>query len=436
MHGYFRRACESDGWHQKVTRLINEANSNYGTLIFVSKGPLSDEEFGAIGEPSTFGRLQADRVVVCAGSVNFHNADIDSFNGRASGSISIKNNSDLTIGDLSASSIFIDVIGTVTITPGATLDVSKFPVSPRPSSTPDPPAMPQGRIPFARPQRRQRRDPRHVRGSAGRNANRDRRRSPGAHHLSGQQARWNERRGHRTVCRTFAGGMTTTRCRRMTTATGYLPANDISYGNGPLRVTAVNGVDGATGRTITLPSGASLWVDPDGYFYYTPGRAFPDLAADEERTDRFRYEATDAYGGSWVAEVWITVIGEGTEDLIGFNGGGWYVGVAKDGSFTTSAWAGWSDAEWDALRQGDFNGDGRTDVLGLLDGMWFVGISTGTSFTTTLRTAMVDVEWQDVLIADLDRDGNDDILARGGNWWASLSEWHDVRCCDAVGELG
>ncbi len=116
------------------------------------------------------------------------------------------------------------------------------------------------------------------------------------------------------------------------------------------------------------------------------------------------------------------MIGEGTEDLIGFNGGGWYVGVAEDGSFTTSAWAGWSDGDWDALRQGDFNGDGRTDVLGLLDGMWFVGISDGTSFTTTLRSQWSNVDWQNVLIADLDRDGNDDILARnGGNWWASLS---------------
>jgi hypothetical protein len=122
------------------------------------------------------------------------------------------------------------------------------------------------------------------------------------------------------------------------------------------------------------------------------------------------------------SRVLITVIGEGTEDLIGFNSGGWYVAESDGSSFSTSAWAGWSDADWDALRQGDFNGDGRTDVLGLFDGAWFVGTSTGASFATSLWSQWSNVDWQDVLVADLDRDGNDDILSRnGGNWWVSLS---------------
>ncbi len=58
----------------------------------------------------------------------------------------------------------------------------------------------------AHPQRRQRCDRRHLRWPAGRNADRDCRRSPGSHHLSGEQARWNERRGHRTARRTFRAG--------------------------------------------------------------------------------------------------------------------------------------------------------------------------------------------------------------------------------------
>ena len=155
------------------------------------------------------------------------------------------------------------------------------------------------------------------------------------------------------------------------TLAGNVLANDTDPDGDPLIVTAVNGDTSAVGQMVTLPSGAQLTVNADGTFIYEPDNAFPGLAAGEEARDGFSYFVTDepASGRDWSAQALITVFWSGDgRSLIGFNSGGWYVGVSDGASFETTPWAGWSDAGWDHLRHGDFNGDGRTDVLGLIDG--------------------------------------------------------------------
>jgi len=391
----------------------------YGTLV-INAGVISQHRTD--GSPLPPGRFEVDRLVVRAETVTLPNASIGSLTADVTLHLHLTNDGDLTIGNLSAGSIFIDVTGTVTIAPGATLNTLRFKFSETVFS-PDPPAMPQAQIPFLI--QNDGSDP--IVGTfAGLPEGTQIANVGGRPVRITYQANKPDGMNDAVIelhVEPFARDDAYTISEDIGTLFENLLTNDIDFGNGPLTVTAVNGVAGATGKNLTLPSGANLWVDPDGFFYYTPGDAFEYLAADEEATDTFTYEVTDAYGGTWTARVRITITGEGTADLIGFNGGGWYVAGSDGDSFTTSAWTGWADAEWDALRQGDFNGDGRADVLGLLDGMWFVGISTGSSFTTSLWSQWANVAWQDVLVADLDRDGNDDILARfGGSWWVALSD--------------
>lgn len=413
-----------------VRGLISQPTSGgYGTLAIVTAGYLADRD---IVEPSPTGRLRVDRLVAQADGILLQNAAVSRLSAKATGTwfygITVTNAVDLTLGHLSAERIEIDVTGTVTIAPNATLETSRFVFTATPYY-PDPPREPLAQIPLVI-------------------------RNDGNDPITGTFVGLPEGAliatvGNHPVHITYQANKPDGsndalielhvqpfprddqfEVAENKTLTGNVLANDVDYGNGPLTVTQVyaNGNSSAIGQNIVLSSGASLWVDPDGYFYYTPGDAFEHLATGEEAVDGFVYEVTDAYGGKWTARVRITVVGAGTEDLIGFNAGGWYVGVSDGDSFNTSSWAGWSDADWDAMRHGDFNGDGRTDVLGLLDGFWYVGISTGSSFTTSLWTRWTNVAWQDVIVADLDRDGNDDILARvGGNWWASLSEGSSFR---------
>jgi hypothetical protein len=50
--------------------------------------------------------------------------------------------------------------------------------------------------------------------------------------------------------------------------------NDFDYDDDPLVITAVNGLGSAVGNQITLASGATLTVNADGSFTYTPAVGF------------------------------------------------------------------------------------------------------------------------------------------------------------------
>ncbi len=64
-----------------------------------------------------------------------------------------------------------------------------------------------------------------------------------------------------------------------------------------LTVTAVNGVNANVGQTITLASGATLIVNANGSYTYTPGTVFNNLAVGSSVDETFTYTVRDANGG-------------------------------------------------------------------------------------------------------------------------------------------
>jgi VCBS repeat-containing protein len=82
-----------------------------------------------------------------------------------------------------------------------------------------------------------------------------------------------------------------------------------------LQVTAINGESIAPGGRITLASGASVTMDAAGALAYDPRGHFDFLGIGEEfprddkETEGFKYRIEDGHGGSWEAEVTITIVG-------------------------------------------------------------------------------------------------------------------------------
>lgn len=76
--------------------------------------------------------------------------------------------------------------------------------------------------------------------------------------------------------------------------------NDTDPDGDPLLVSSVNGSAANVGTPITLPSGAALFVNPDGSFDYTPAAGFTG-------TDTFTYKATDGLAESNPVTVTINV---------------------------------------------------------------------------------------------------------------------------------
>ncbi|MEM7766525.1 MAG: Ig-like domain-containing protein, partial [Pseudomonadota bacterium] len=114
----------------------------------------------------------------------------------------------------------------------------------------------------------------------------------------------------------------------------------------------------AVGTEVGLPSGASLTVDEDGSFSYTPGTDFDDLEPGALGDDRFRYVVSDGNGGVSIGEVVVTVRGATTEvedlpDGPGDGTNGDDVLVGSEGDDTFNAFAG----------DDDLSGLGGNDLL-------------------------------------------------------------------------
>jgi VCBS repeat-containing protein len=76
-----------------------------------------------------------------------------------------------------------------------------------------------------------------------------------------------------------------------------------------LTVTAVNGSALGVGGSVSLASGASVVLFPDGTLGYDPRPAFQSLRTGEERTETFTYRVSDAAGAAAEATVSIAVQG-------------------------------------------------------------------------------------------------------------------------------
>ena len=85
---------------------------------------------------------------------------------------------------------------------------------------------------------------------------------------------------------------------------------------GPLMVAGLQGQPTNVGIPITLGSGATLQVDPQGGFQYQPDASFEALPAGETLVEEFTYVVTNASGFTeeWTAT--ITVVGENDAPVI------------------------------------------------------------------------------------------------------------------------
>jgi autotransporter-associated beta strand protein len=94
-------------------------------------------------------------------------------------------------------------------------------------------------------------------------------------------------------------------------------ASDID-GTDALVVSAVNGTAAAVGQTITLPSGASLRVNADGSYVYTPGgAAYRALGVGQTGSDSFTYTVSDGAGGTSTATVTLALTGVNDTPTVG-----------------------------------------------------------------------------------------------------------------------
>lgn len=78
----------------------------------------------------------------------------------------------------------------------------------------------------------------------------------------------------------------------------------------PLSIVAINGTQSNVGHQITLTSGATLTVNPDGRFVYDPNHAFDALDPGKTGTDSFTYSVTDGFGHTSSATVTLSIAGE------------------------------------------------------------------------------------------------------------------------------
>ena len=119
---------------------------------------------------------------------------------------------------------------------------------------------------------------------------------------------------------------------------------------------------------------------------------------------------------------------DGKTDIIGQEGGNWWVGLSTGSSFVTSLWASWSGAvNWSDAHVGHFASTGIDDIIARPagSGAWWVGTSTGTNFNTNLWALWSSaVTWVNVQVADFTGSGLSDItgrVAQSGQWWTGVS---------------
>ncbi|MEM1278444.1 MAG: Ig-like domain-containing protein [Cyanobacteria bacterium P01_H01_bin.152] len=78
---------------------------------------------------------------------------------------------------------------------------------------------------------------------------------------------------------------------------------DSDFNGDTLSITAINGEETAVGQTVTLESGASLLVNADGRFTYTPADLTdPPILDPIQADDLFTYTVSDGNGGTDIAE--------------------------------------------------------------------------------------------------------------------------------------
>lgn len=77
----------------------------------------------------------------------------------------------------------------------------------------------------------------------------------------------------------------------------------------PISVVEINGSQTNVGHLITLTSGATLTVNPDGRFVYDPNKAFDALDPGQTGTDSFTYTISDGLGHSSTATATVTISG-------------------------------------------------------------------------------------------------------------------------------
>ncbi len=138
----------------------------------------------------------------------------------------------------------------------------------------------------------------------------------------------------------------------------------------PLAVSAVNGLAGNIGHPITLASGATVVVNPDGRFVYDPNHAFDSLKAGQTGTDSFTYTISDGFGHTSSATVTLTIDGVDQGVIISGNAANeTYAGTAQSDQISGGAGddtiSGGASYDW--LQGGDGNdiltGDDGNDIL-------------------------------------------------------------------------
>lgn len=209
------------------------------------------------------------------------------------------------------------------------------------------------------------------------------------------------------------------RVREDGTVTVNVLANDSDPEGGPL--TLVPPAGQSFGAWYALPSGARVMWGQDGTVTYDPHGAFDRLLPGETAFDEVKFRVSDDGRNVVSGTLTITVYGRGGTDLVGYLDGEWWATFNE--GVTTDRWATWTDAAWDALRQGDIDGDGHTDVLGLIDGQWYVGWWVAAGFDTYEGPAWANTDWRDIAVRDVNGDGKADLVGRAGReWWVSLSD--------------
>ena len=88
---------------------------------------------------------------------------------------------------------------------------------------------------------------------------------------------------------------------------------DVDAQNGVLTITAINGIPGDVGNPIVLPSGASLTLNSDGTFTYTPPLGFTGV-------DSFVYQLSDDNGDIDFATVTINIFAANVPPTIDLDG--------------------------------------------------------------------------------------------------------------------
>ncbi|GAB1399697.1 hypothetical protein MASR1M66_11500 [Aminivibrio sp.] len=94
----------------------------------------------------------------------------------------------------------------------------------------------------------------------------------------------------------------------ITAADGVLK-NDTDPDGDDLAVSAVGGVSGNVGNSVTGSAGGTFVLNSDGSYTFDPGTAFDDLAVGENRTTSIEYSVSDCEGGTDTATLTITVNG-------------------------------------------------------------------------------------------------------------------------------